>query len=241
MHYMEITVNFAIPNDDRSIIFVNLLENLINDHVFPRIITEEFYYYGILADEWLDDLPTPESAVAFSFGLPKAPHRGNPNHPSVTAEEMEEVEDAPRHVEFLREKLRQSITLRAWSEKFSREKSSPRVDFEEAVQLILDELTRLENSDVRSPEDTLAEGQESRNLLEYDWRKSSHVRSPEYDKGYADGFEAGGGDVSEDLIREREKEVAEMREATFLARVGGLGSSHVRSSDDGDKEAVDPR
>jgi hypothetical protein len=205
MDYMEATVNFIIPNDDRSITFVNLLDSLINDHVFPRLIVEEFYYYGVSVEEWLLDPPTSDDAVSFSLGIAKA---------------FDELEQ---------------------DRKFSREKSSPSVDLDEAVATLLDALANfaINNGTI---------------IGDYVPDRSSHVRSPaiedgdtptsrdggssEYDKGYADGFEAGGGDVSEDLIREREKEVAEMREAAFFER---LRSSHVRSSDDDSSEAVDPR
>ena len=308
MDYIEVTVNFVIPDGTKQRAFIKLLSNTIDEHVFPRLITEEFYYYGVWAEEWLADPPTPKNAVAFSFGYDPMDRimeslsdgakkfsrekSGNPNHPTVTAEEMDEVEDAPksspsvdlktppfmaRGKEFvrgymagfeagggdmveeaekfshekknkelgeeiartIRDQLFQFISFRQWTKNFSREKSSPSVD--------------LKSSDVRSRDLNLTQA--------YGIEQSNLDRlgpGPDYERGYADGFEAGGGCVSEDLIREREieldeekarsvrekllaheKSVADMRTATFLANVGGFEqidgvvptpeSSHVRS------------
>ncbi len=69
-YYIEVTANFVIPAGTEDP-FINMLARAVDEHVFPLIITQEFYYYGIWMEEWLQDPPTPEEAHVFSLGLSK--------------------------------------------------------------------------------------------------------------------------------------------------------------------------
>lgn len=196
MDYIEVTANFVIPADT-AMPFVNMLERAVAESVFPRLVTQEFYYYGVWQDEWLADPPSRKDAVAFSLGISKgdviavvlddviAKVGGSHvrSREDVIVEGILSSDDVRS-----RDKLFQFTSFRQWIKKFSREKSSPSVD--------------LKSSDVRSPAIDDDDPPTSR---------GSHfhvVPTPEeeYQRGWEEGFEAGGGDPIEYLAKfSREK------------------------------------
>lgn len=269
MDYIEVTANFVIPTGT-SRVFVSMLERAMAESVFPRIVTQEFYYYGIWVDEWLLDPPTSKDAVAFSLGISKGEVVAIVRDDVIVETEggshvrsaqlraipfsQEEIEKSPRkkNVEMgeeiertLRDKLFQHISFRQWLKKFSREKFSPSVD--------------LKSSDVRSTDlGSVNPGSHGN----YEVRESSHVRSSPlvpylpptsrgittsdeielqeaYIKGYADGFEAGGGDVVDATAKMRETDEKFSREKSD-ENIKVIASGEINPDDDS-SEADNPR
>lgn len=224
--YMEVTVNFVIPDDDYSQIFVNRLENLINDHVYPRLVDEEFYYYGVWVDEWLSDPPIPERAVAFSLGLRNAPHNFGTRDGTIIGDYT--VKDSNvKSPEYALGQLEGRIA----GDRIGSSKDGAQflAGFEAGLRET-GELSREKNSDEDYSRGYL-DGFEAGggDVVDYASKMGDRpypdVRSREknnftgYTEGYYDGFEAGGGDIID--------YVAKMREAAFLLNL--LGTSDVRS------------